>query len=85
MLLRKQTSYSGEVFRAKMTFNPRKLGYEAGLVLWWSQYSYATVGLTASADPGLGAEKTVIVRTPTGRPGEMTVENPDITLCLLTC
>ncbi|KAH8906303.1 beta-xylosidase [Coniochaeta sp. PMI_546] len=76
MLLRKQTSYTGEVFRVKMTFNPRKQGYEAGVVLWWNQFSYATVGLTAAADPSAGYEKTVIVRTPTGRPGEMKVSTP---------
>jgi beta-xylosidase len=73
MLLRKQTSYTAEVFQVKMTFNPRKPGYEAGVVLWWNQFSYATVGLTAATDPDAGYAKTVIVRTPTGRPGEMKV------------
>ena len=76
MLLRKQTSYTGEVFQVRMTFNPKRPGYEAGVVLWWNQYSYATVGLTAVADPDTDYVKTVIVRTPTGRPGEMKVSNP---------
>jgi beta-xylosidase len=73
MLLRKQTSYTGEVFQVKMSFSPRKLGYEAGVVLWWNSYSYATVGLTAAADSDAGYDKTVIVRTPTGQPGEVRV------------
>jgi hypothetical protein len=76
MLLRKQTSYTGEVFRVKMTFNPKRPGYEAGLVLWWNQFSYATIGLTATASLDSEYEKTVIVRTPTGRPGEMNVCGP---------
>ncbi len=73
MLLRKQTSYTGELFRVKMIFNPSKPGYEAGVVLWWNQFSYATVGLTAAVEPGADYKKTVMVRTPTGRPGEMKV------------
>ncbi|KAJ9130888.1 Arabinanase/levansucrase/invertase [Coniochaeta hoffmannii] len=81
MLLRKQTSYTGEVFQVKMTFNPRRPGYEAGVVLWWNSYSYATVGLTAATEPEAAYKKTVIIRTPTGRPGEMRIltqpERPD--------
>ena len=75
MLLRKQTSYAGEVFRVKMTFDPRKRGYEAGLVLWWNSYSYGTVGLTAVEGEGTDLAKAVIVRTPTGRPGVMKVSD----------
>ncbi|KNB18155.1 hypothetical protein FOXG_15785 [Fusarium oxysporum f. sp. lycopersici 4287] len=29
-----------------MQFNPRKHGYEAGIALWWSQFSHATIGIT---------------------------------------
>ena len=75
MLLRKQTSYAGEVFRVKMTFEPTKRGYEAGLVLWWNSYSYATVGLTAVEGQGSRLAKAVVVRTPTGRPGVMKVSD----------
>ncbi|KAM0551307.1 hypothetical protein ACHAPJ_008411 [Fusarium lateritium] len=49
MLLRKQTSYN-QIFRAKMEFKPTIRGYEAGIVLWWSNYSYASLGVVASQD-----------------------------------
>jgi len=85
MLLRKQTSYTGEVFQVKMTFNPRRPGYEAGVVLWWNSYSYATVGLTAATEPEAAYKKTVIIRTPTGRPGEMRVSFLVLRASLLVC
>ncbi|KAF5608449.1 xylosidase arabinosidase [Fusarium subglutinans] len=47
MLLRKQTSYN-QVFKTKMEFKPTVRGYEAGVVLWWSQHSYASLGVVAS-------------------------------------
>lgn len=72
MLLRKQTSYS-ESFHVKLNFNPRKPGYEAGLVLWWSQFSYATVGITTVDLPGGEKARTVICRLPTGQAGVMIV------------
>jgi beta-xylosidase len=50
-LLRKQTMLS-QCFAAKMAFTPSKAGYEAGIVVWWSMYSYATVGITRSAVDG---------------------------------
>ncbi|KAI0160635.1 glycoside hydrolase family 43 protein [Xylariaceae sp. FL1272] len=49
MLLRKQSSYS-EVFEVKMRFDPRSSRYEAGVILWWSQYSYATCSLVLKKD-----------------------------------
>lgn len=72
MLLRKQASYT-ESFEAKMQFNPRKAGYEAGIVVWWSQYSYATYGLTLRGR--LDGEQVLAMasRVPTGRAGEITV------------
>jgi hypothetical protein len=69
MLLRKQTSYN-EQFRCTMSFNPRKEEYEAGLVLWWSQFSYATIGFKLSSDRLL---KSFVTRTPTGQAGELKV------------
>ncbi|WKT41539.1 Glycoside hydrolase, family 43 [Fusarium oxysporum f. sp. vasinfectum] len=47
MLLRKQTSYN-QTFKAKMEFKPTVRGYEAGAVLWWSQHSYASLGVKTS-------------------------------------
>jgi hypothetical protein len=75
MLLRKQTSYKGEAFRVRLDFNPRKSGYEAGLVLWWNQYSFATVGITAIEGRKTGSSKTVVFRAPTGQPGVMKVSH----------
>lgn len=65
MLLRKQTSYN-ETFQAKMQFNPRKHGYEAGIALWWSQFSHATIGITLVELYDGQSEKRVILRWPEG-------------------
>jgi hypothetical protein len=48
MFLTKQTALS-QHFGAKMNFRPSKAGYEAGIVVWWSMYSYASSGVTRSA------------------------------------
>lgn len=50
MLVRKQTNLN-QSFEATLEFFPRKEGYEAGIVIWWSMYSYASIGIT-SADSG---------------------------------
>lgn len=52
MLLRKQTAIN-QSFQATLEFRPRKAGYEAGIVVWWSMYSYASIGLTHSAVDGV--------------------------------
>lgn len=70
MLLRKQSSYS-ETFHAKLRFRPTQTGYEAGAVLWWSQYSYASIGITLLRRPDGQQERTVIYRAPTGRAGKL--------------
>lgn len=72
MLLRKQSSY-GETFSAKLQFDPRKTGYEAGVVLWWSQYSFASIGIRLAANEAEGYSKTVALREPTGIAGEFKV------------
>jgi hypothetical protein len=51
MFLRKQTALS-QHFGAKMNFRPSKAGYEAGIVVWWSMYTYASAGVTRSAVDG---------------------------------
>jgi beta-xylosidase len=76
VLLRKQEGYS-ETFRAKMSFNPSRLGYESGVTLWWHQYSFASIGI-GIVEPSAGAEpvQTVIAREPTGKNGELKVSYP---------
>ncbi|KAI1325738.1 glycoside hydrolase family 43 protein [Xylariaceae sp. FL0255] len=71
MLLRKQTSYT-ESFQCEMTFRPRKVRYEGGVVLWWSQYSYASCGvkLLDHSDGRLGP--TLVLRLPSGRLNALT-------------
>ncbi|KAF7537882.1 hypothetical protein G7Z17_g12770 [Cylindrodendrum hubeiense] len=64
MLLRKQTSYN-QTFSAKMEFNPTQRGYEAGVVLWWSNYSYATIGVVGAPDES-DSKREVVVRSPGG-------------------
>ncbi|KAI1115731.1 glycoside hydrolase family 43 protein [Nemania sp. NC0429] len=76
MLLRKQSSYT-ESFEAKMQFNPRKAGYEAGIVVWWSQYSYATYGLTLRKRVGGEQILTMVSRAPTGKAGDITLHYPN--------
>ncbi|KAI0109160.1 glycoside hydrolase family 43 protein [Nemania sp. FL0031] len=80
MLLRKQSSYT-ESFEVKMQFNPRKAGYEAGIVLWWSQYSYATYGLTLRESSDGKQTPMVVSRAPNGKTGEMTVRYASLTYC----
>lgn len=76
LLLRKQAGYS-QTFRAKMSFKPRRLGYESGVTLWWHQYSFASIGV-GIVEPSEGAEavRTVIAREPTGKNGELNVSYP---------
>ncbi|KAI1187629.1 glycoside hydrolase family 43 protein [Nemania serpens] len=80
MLLRKQSSYT-ESFEAKMEFNPRKAGYEAGVVVWWSQYSYATYGLTLRERVDGEQVLTIASRVPTGKPGAIALHYPNVEPC----
>lgn len=58
-----------------MSFNPTRLGYEAGVTLWWNQYSHASIGIAVVGEEG--SEKvTVITREPTGTNGEIKVSHP---------
>jgi beta-xylosidase len=65
LLLRKQTSYN-QVFQVKMNFSPTVRGYEAGVVLWWSQHSYASLGVVASENEGGKVENRVIYKGAAG-------------------
>ncbi|KAH8899237.1 Arabinanase/levansucrase/invertase [Thozetella sp. PMI_491] len=75
MLLRKQTSYR-ERFKTRLVFNPRKQGYEAGVVLWWNQYSYATIGIARISREGGVQETTLLCRAPTGCAGDISIVYP---------
>ncbi|GAW11308.1 hypothetical protein ANO14919_006510 [Xylariales sp. No.14919] len=61
-----------------MQFSPRKSGYEAGIVIWWSQYSYASYGLTLRERPDGEQVLTMASRVPTGKAGEMTLRHLDL-------
>lgn len=77
MLLRKQESYHDE-FCADMEFRPSKKGYEAGVTVWWSMYSHASIGITAVGISGK-LVKTVVCRKPTGQSGKMETFFPLLT------
>jgi beta-xylosidase len=73
LLLRKQSSYN-ESFSAKLRFSPSRLGYEAGVALWWNQYSHATIGVGVVEVPDTDRTRvTVVLREPTGKNGEFKV------------
>lgn len=72
MLLRKQTAYD-QSFGVTLDFNPSQVGYEAGIVLWWNQDSYATIGVTLIELPSGEKVQTVVRRMPTGSAGSSSV------------
>lgn len=77
MLLRKQASYT-ETFHARLQFRPDQTGYEAGVVLWWSQYSYASIGITLAQQQlseGRHPVRTVVCTHPTGLHRSMPLMN----------
>lgn len=60
-----------------MSFQPSRLGYESGVTLWWSQYSFASIGVgVVEAVEGGEAVRTVIAREPTGKSGELKASYP---------
>jgi beta-xylosidase len=64
LLLRKQTKFD-QTFQATLDFQPSQPGYEAGIVVWYSMYSYASIGITMTEEN----KKAVIVRLPTSEIG----------------
>lgn len=75
MLLRKQQSYH-EKFSVELEFQPRRRGYEAGIVVWWSMYSFASIGISAmevEVDGQKELRRTVIAKRPTGETGRVEV------------
>ncbi|KAL5397474.1 hypothetical protein PMIN03_000817 [Paraphaeosphaeria minitans] len=67
MLLRKQIEYH-ESFHATLDFKPNKAGYEAGIVVYWSNFSYATIGMGAVEIDGHTIQQ-ILCRKPLGRAG----------------
>lgn len=63
LLLRKQSSYL-DTFKAKLSFNPRRAGYEAGVTLWWNQYIHASVGIGIAINEDGQEATAVVVREP---------------------
>lgn len=76
LLLRKQESFHDK-FSATLEFNPTRRGYEAGITVWWSMYSHASIGITLVAHNNQLAP-TVICRKPTGTVGKMATTYPAI-------
>ncbi|KAI1264829.1 glycoside hydrolase family 43 protein [Xylariaceae sp. FL1019] len=75
MLLRKQSSYF-ERFEVKMRFDPSSSRYEAGVVLWWSQYSHATCSLVLKKNPSGKLVRTIKWQVPGGTPGSYRTHYP---------
>lgn len=90
MLLRKQTSFF-QTFETTMEFSAWQAGAEAGIALWWSQFSYATIGIKFGGLLSDSGKPHVVSRSPKGRPGEFHVRLPlarhSWTTCqlMLTC
>ncbi|CAO2654047.1 Nn.00g107800.m01.CDS01 [Neocucurbitaria sp. VM-36] len=74
MLLRKQESYHDE-FETELEFKPRRKGYEAGVTVWWSMYSYASIGITAIELHGKLVQ-TVVYKKPTGSASKLEIVYP---------
>jgi beta-xylosidase len=74
LLLRKQESYDDK-FSATLEFNPSRKGYEAGITVWWSMYSYASIGITAVPHENR-LTPTVICRKPIGAVGNLETTHP---------
>ena len=72
MLLRKQTAFH-QRFQATLDFEPSREGYEAGIVVWWSMYSFASIGLAIASSPAGPKKKVVVLRLPTETIGVMSV------------
>lgn len=77
MLLRKQTSFF-QTFEVTMEFHAQQVGAEAGLVLWWSQFSYATIGVRLGGILNDSGRARVLCRSPKGRPGEFHVRTSSV-------
>lgn len=69
LLLRKQTAFD-QSFSATLDFHPSGSGYEAGIVIWWSMFSYASIGIIAGEKSDT---RVVTVKLPTEEIGLISV------------
>lgn len=76
LLLRKQESFHDR-FSATLEFTPSRKGYEAGISVWWSMYSFASIGVTCVFHNG-EIIPTVVCRLPTGVAGKLKTTYPAI-------
>ncbi len=68
MLLRRQTAFE-QTFSVVVDFEPKKVGYEAGLVLWWDMHSFASIGISFTPQ----GRRSIIVKRPTDAPDRFEV------------
>jgi hypothetical protein len=72
MLLRKQTTFQ-QLFQAVLDFQPSKAGYEAGIVVWYSLFSYASIGVTVASEGPDAGKRVLQLRLPTDKIGVTSV------------
>jgi beta-xylosidase len=65
MLVRKQSIRDG-TWTTRLDFNPSKPTYEAGMVLYWNLYTFASIGVRRAAS---GAGREIRFTHPDGRTG----------------
>ncbi|KFY10954.1 hypothetical protein V492_04772 [Pseudogymnoascus sp. VKM F-4246] len=71
LLLRKQTTFQ-QRFQAVLDFKPSKAGYEAGIVVWYSLFSYASIGVTIASEGPDAGKRVLLLRSPTDSVGIFT-------------
>lgn len=60
MLLKKQTCFIGR-WTVTVDFKPQRLGEEAGVAVWWSKWSYMSLGIQLNAE---GTGRQLVFRHP---------------------
>jgi beta-xylosidase len=68
MLLRKQTDFY-QTFQATLDFQPSRVGYEAGIAVWYSMYSYASIGIRIASHETGAEGRALVVKLPTSDVG----------------
>ena len=76
LFFRKQEDFHDR-FSTTLEFNPSRKGYEAGITVWWSMYSFASISITAIVHGGR-LRPTVLFRQPTAMAGKLTTTYPAI-------
>ncbi|KFY92775.1 hypothetical protein V498_04745 [Pseudogymnoascus sp. VKM F-4517 (FW-2822)] len=71
LLLRKQTTFQQRL-QAVLNFQPSKAGYEAGIVVWYSLFSYASIGVTIASEGPDAGKRVLLLRSPTDKFGVLT-------------